>query len=149
VHRLAGWSEIWAVDKQTGNRQQATGNREPQIRKGADIARRLLGFGVAVLHLGARLPRDAAGRHVFIQLVRSATSAGANYEEARAAESRADFVHKVGVAAKEMREAWYWVCLVGEAGWVKDVHPLRIEAGELAAILSASARTARQNRNAP
>jgi four helix bundle protein len=137
---------MWAVDKETENRRQATGSREPEIRKGADIAQRLLSFGAAALRLSTRLPRDAAGRHVSIQLVRSATSAGANYAEARAAESRLDFVHKVSLALKEMREASYWVCLAGEAGWIKDIRALRIEAGELAAILAASARTARQNR---
>jgi four helix bundle protein len=144
---VAAWSEMWWVQKETGNRQQATGDRQQAIRKGADIAQRLLSFGGAALRLGARLPRDAAGRHVSLQLIRSATSAGANYEEARAAQSRLDFVHKVSLAAKEMREASYWVSLVGEAGWIKDIHPLRVEASELAAILAASARTARQNRS--
>jgi len=55
------------------------------------------------------LPRNLAGRHVAAQLIRCATSPGANYEEARAAESRADFVHKLGIALKEVRESRYWL----------------------------------------
>lgn len=83
-----------------------------------------------------------------MQLARAATSAGANYEEARAAESRQDFIHKIGLAAKEMREACYWVGLVAEVAWITGIHSLRIEASELAAILGASARTARKNQRA-
>jgi len=96
------------------------------------------------VRLGSKLPKDAAGRHVAIQLIRSATGAGANYEEARAAESRADFVHKVGIAAKEAREASYWIGLVQRSGWFEDdLRALVREANELAAILGASARTAK------
>ena len=125
----------------TGNRQQATGNG---IQKGANIAERLLRFGIAALAAIRMLPRDAVARHVAMQFVRSATSAGANYEEARAAESRNDFVHKVGIAAKEVREACYWAQLIGGAGWA-DLSSLIGEARELSAILAASACTARRS----
>jgi four helix bundle protein len=78
------------------------------------------------------------------QVVRSATGGGANYEEARAAESRQDFIHKVGVAAKEVREAVYWLELIRRTAWTKrDLSAVAREASELAAILGASARTAR------
>jgi four helix bundle protein len=81
-----------------------------------------------------------------MQLIRAATGAGANYEEARAAESRADFIHKVGIAAKEMREAHYWLSLIGHSGWFRDdVSKVIREAAELVAILGASARTARKS----
>ena len=49
--------------------------------------------------MAEKLPKHAAGRHVGLQLVRSGTAGGANYEEARAAESAADFAHKALVAA--------------------------------------------------
>jgi four helix bundle protein len=78
------------------------------------------------------------------QYVRAATGAGANYDEARAAESKADFIHKLGVAAKEMREASYWTDLVARSGWLQlDLRAHAREARELAAILGASLRTAR------
>jgi four helix bundle protein len=131
-------------DQKTGGRQQATGNGQPAMQVGANIAERLLAFGLVVLRLGSKLPRDSAGRHVAMQLIRSATGSGANYEEARAAESRADFIHKVGIAAKEAREACYWLGLVQRSGWLAaDLRALVREANELSAILGASARTAR------
>jgi four helix bundle protein len=123
------------------------GNRERQMRVGSDIAGRLLNLGVAAVRLATRLPRDTAGRHVVSQLVRCATSGGANYEEARAAESRADFIiHKARVAAKEVRETVYWLLLIERLGWARtQLGALPLEADELAAILTASARTARNN----
>lgn len=69
-----------------------------------------------------------------------------NYEEARGAESRADFIHKVGVANKEVREALYWLRLAQDAALVVDgdLDALIREANELVAILTASIKTARQ-----
>lgn len=79
--------------------------------------------------------------------MRAATGGGSNYEEARGAESRADFIHKVGVANKEMREALYWLRLVQDAEVVvggEQLAALVREADELVAILTASIKTARQ-----
>ena len=101
-------------------------------------------MGAEMIRLLRLIPKDATGKHLAIQLFRCATSPGANYEEARAAESRADFIHKVSISAKEMRETRFWLALLHRSGWVKhDLAPLVREAEELAAILSASARTAR------
>ncbi len=96
--------EVGAHDSKTGDRQQATGNRK--LQRVADIAHRLLAVAVDSPDRAARLPKDVAegrcrrtlpkdvaGRHIAGQWIRSATSAGANYEEARAAGSRTDFVH--------------------------------------------------------
>jgi four helix bundle protein len=130
-------------DKRTGNRQQETGNGQSALRLGSDIAERLLKFAVAVIRLTGQLPRDPAGRHVAAQIVRSATSGGANYEEARAAESPADFVHKLGIAAKEVRETAFWLAVIQRCGWTKDLDGAIREAAELCAILGASIRTAR------
>lgn len=81
-----------------------------------------------------------------MQLLRSGTSAGANYEEARGAESRADFVHKLRIATKELRESIFWLRLVHRAELVhEDLTPLASEIEQLCAILTASARTARDS----
>jgi four helix bundle protein len=116
--------------------------------KGDDIAHRLLLFAVRVLQLVRRLQRDMVGRHIARQLLRSATAGGANYEESRAAESRADFVHKVSIAAKELRESRYWLRLIRQSSLVcpEFVNEHVNEASELIAILTASARTARTPR---
>ena len=112
--------------------------------KGQDIADRLLGLAVGVLRLVEQLPRDGTGRHITEQLARSATGAGANYEEARAAESRDDFVHKVLISAKETRETAFWLALLARSNQSSpEAVRLLSEANELAAILAASARTAR------
>ena len=117
--------------------------------KGDNIAERLLRFGANVLRAAKRAPREAAVRHVVLQLVRAATGGGSNYEEARAAESRADFIHKLSVATKEMREALYWLKLVQEAELLDaGIADLVQEANELVAILTASLTTARRMGNA-
>ena len=87
-----------------------------------------------------RLVRDT----VFRQLIRSATSVGANLEEATAAQSRADFASKVAIATKEARETQYWLRLAREAGLLREeewstLHP---EAREVAQVVSAIARAA-------
>jgi four helix bundle protein len=114
--------------------------------KGENISIRLRKFAAQVVRLCRTFPEDPASKHILRQLVRAATGGGANYEEARGAESRADFIHKVGIANKEMREALYWLRLVEDAGVVANAHvdALAREANELVAILTSSIRTAKQ-----
>ena len=80
--------------------------------KGDDIAERLLDFSVRVLRLVAVLPKNLPGKHIAHQLLRSATSMGANYEEARGGQSFPDFVHKLSISWKESRETCYWLKLI-------------------------------------
>jgi len=114
--------------------------------KGDDIATRLRGLAVGVIRLCRTMPDDVAAKRVSRQLVRAATGAGANYEEARGAESRADFVHKLGIANKELREALYWLQLTREATLLVDdeLERLAREAYELVAILTASINTTKR-----
>jgi four helix bundle protein len=104
-------------------------------------------LGASVLKVACVLPKDAPYRHLAQQLARAGTATGANYEEARGAESRADFIHKVMLAAKEMRETLYWLRLARGAAAIPAslADPLIDEATQLSAILVASARTARKN----
>jgi four helix bundle protein len=89
---------------------------------------------------------DPHSKHLAEQLWRAVTSAGANYEEARSAESRADFIHKVRVATKELREAHYWLRVVDQSTWLPERAAAGSidEADQLVAILVASAKTARK-----
>jgi four helix bundle protein len=82
------------------------------------------------------------------QIVRCGTSCGANYEEARAAESKRDFTHKLGIVLKELRECRYWILLVSRAQIVKPerVAPLLDECEQLCAIIGKSLVTARERR---
>lgn len=104
-----------------------------------------MGVAVGVVGLVRRLPRDVAGRHIGGQLVRAVTSGGANYEEARRAESRRDFVHKLGIASKELAEALYWLQLISRLHPQECNTKLLAETHELLAILVSSARTARHS----
>ena len=86
--------------------------------KGDDIANRLLDFGAQILRLASKLPADQASRHIARQLVRTGTAGGANYEEARAAESRANFVHN----ARHREQGGQGVALLAQAvgaGWTQ------------------------------
>jgi len=131
-----------------GGGQRAAGNGQvpsAELRLGSNIAARLVEFAAGITAIVKALPKDIAGRHVASQLFRSGTSGGANYEEARAAESPADFIHKVSIAAKETRESIFWLRLVERSAMTTmAVAPFVSEARELAAILFASARTARE-----
>jgi four helix bundle protein len=114
--------------------------------KGDNIAERLLEFAVRVLRLVQALPKNVAGRHVGGQLMRCRTSAGSNYEEARGAESRTDFIHKLAVSWKETRGSWFWLRLIHKANLLKPsrLEELIREANELSAILARSLSTARK-----
>jgi len=81
---------------------------------------------------------DGAGRILAKQYLRSATSIGANIEEAQAGETRADFAHKLGVARKEARESLYWLRLLAESGIVPQtkLDPLLRETAELLAVIT-------------
>jgi len=116
-----------------------------RLMKGDDISERLLDFGVRVLKLSSALPKNYVGRHIAQQLLRCGTAAGANYEEGRGAESRADFIHKLGVSWKETREAWYWLRLIHKSALVKPqrLEHLLLEVDALARILSKSLTTAK------
>lgn len=113
--------------------------------KGDNIADRLLDLAVACLKMAAEVEGSAVGKHIARQITRSSTSGGANYEEARSAESSADFVHKIGVAGKEVSETVYWLKVTQRASIATTVHLTRwIDEGQqLVRILGASARTAR------
>jgi len=113
---------------------------------GCDIAERLLDLAAETIRIEAHMPNEPSSNHVGLQLVKAASGAGANYEEARAAESRRDFVHKIGIAAKEAREAAYWLALIQRCEWAhRDITATKRLADEISAVLCASARTARAN----
>ncbi|MBN1976324.1 MAG: four helix bundle protein [Anaerolineae bacterium] len=77
-----------------------------------DIQERTFEFTVRVVKLVDQLPRTTAGIVIGRQIVRSATSIGANVEEADAAESKQDFIHKMSIAHKEARETRYWLRII-------------------------------------
>jgi four helix bundle protein len=105
----------------------------------------MLTFAAGVMKLIPKLSRTVAGRYVAGQLMRASASSGANYQEACGAESRADFIHKLQIVVKELRESRYWVRLMGRSGLVSEdeLRPLSKEADELTRIIAKSVVTAR------
>jgi four helix bundle protein len=110
-----------------------------------ELADRLLDYGANAMRLSNRLGKTVAGRHVADQLVRSCTSCGANYQEATGAESRADFVHKMQLVLKELRESVYWLKLIqrAEVGLGTEVKPLLDDGDQLIRIIAKSVITAK------
>ena len=110
-----------------------------------DLDERLLEYGARVIKLVESLPKTLVGRRIGDQLLRSGTSAGANYEEAQGAESRDDFVHKLQIALKELRESNYWLRLIVKAGTLppERMASLIDESGQLRAMLSKAVATAK------
>ena len=89
---------------------------EESVRYRSDIRDRAFNFAVRCIDVARFLEKQSGVSRVLAnQLLRSATSVGANLEEARAAESRADFLHKMRIAQKEAREANYWLRLIQES----------------------------------
>ncbi len=113
-----------------------------------DISERLLNFAAEIIKFVPRLFRTAAGRYIGGQLMRAGSSAGANYEEACGAESRADFVHKLQIVLKELRESKFWLKLIERSLLIDPADPvLRVltkEAQELTNIIAKSVVTAKK-----
>lgn len=110
------------------------------------IQERCYGFALRVLRLTAALPRSVAGSVIGRQVLRSGTSVGANCEEAKAAQSRADFVNKMNLALKEARETHYWLRLIGDAHMLpqRRLAELLNESDEIVRILTATVRKSKR-----
>jgi four helix bundle protein len=117
-----------------------------EMRKDEELAERLLRFAILIIQLCGKLPFNAPGNHIRAQLLRCGTSPGANYEEARGAESKADFIHKLGIVLKELKESRYWLKVIQEVSLIKKDHVLPVlnECEELIAIIAKSIFTSRK-----
>lgn len=112
-----------------------------------DLDERTAKFGEDVIDFIKALPNSITNRQITSQLLRSATSIGANYCEADSAESRKDFVHKLGICKKEAKETRHWLRMLARLIPEKknDIRKLWIEADELQKIFIAIVRKTREN----
>ena len=110
-----------------------------------DLEERTARFGEAVIAFAKSIPLNAINQPLFNQLVRSATSIGANYCEADDVESRKDFRHKIGICRKESRETKHWLRMLAaaDANLKEKARPLWQEAKELNLVFSAIFRNAK------
>ena len=120
--------------------------------KADEIEKRLITFAARIVSLSSKLPRTQQGRHIFGQMRRSGTAAAANYGEARGAESRADFIHKLRIVFKELNETTVWLRILLEGSLVSaemtnNIVAIVAENRELCRIIAASIKTARSSDN--
>ena len=114
-----------------------------------DLEERLIEFAVRVIRTAESLPKTKTGKHIAGQLLRSGTSPAPNYGEAQSAESRADFVHKMRLALKELRETRIWLLIIVKADLIKPtskLDDLLDESNQLISIFVKSIGTAKKNK---
>ena len=114
-----------------------------------DLEERLIAFAAMVTDVVEALPNTRAGNHIGGQLIRSGTAPASIYGEAQAAESRRDFIHKMKVALKELRESRVWLLLAKRRDLVTPTSLLDStlkECDELISIFVASVNTAEGRR---
>jgi four helix bundle protein len=116
--------------------------------RGYDLEDRLVDFAVQVVELTESLPNTRAGNHIAGQLLRCGTSPLSNHGEVEAAESRKDFLHKLRICLKELRETKRWLRLVGRLkrlGELANLPACLNEVEELIRIFAASVKTVQKN----
>ncbi|MFC1738466.1 four helix bundle protein [Planctomycetota bacterium] len=114
-----------------------------------DLEERLINFAVCIINIVEVLPRTLTGNHIAGQLVRCGTAAAANYGEAQSAESRKDFIHKIKISLKELRETKIWLKVIQRKKLItktKEVEYLLSECNELISIFVASIKTTEKNK---
>ena len=155
--------DVYFMRKKTPNAQRRTSNAEVRAwrvadlldgdyrsnRKPAyDLEERLLAFSANIVELSESLPNTRAGNHIAGQLLRCGTSSLSNHGEAEAGESRRDFLHKLRICLKELRETNRWLRLVGRLNKLGPPANFAVcvnEVEELIRIFVASIRTAERN----
>ncbi len=114
-----------------------------------DLEDRLIDFAVRIIRIAESLPKTKTGSHIAGQIVRCGTSPAPNYGEAQGAESQADFVHKMKLCLKELRETRVWLLMIVRAKIIKPASKLESlidENNQLISIFVKSIQTARKKR---
>ena len=112
-----------------------------------DLEERLIDFAVRVIITAESLPKTKVGNHIAGQLIRCGTSPAPNYGEAQSAESRSDFIHKMKISLKELRETRVWLLMILRVRLIKPASKLDSlinENNELISIFVTSINTAKQ-----
>ena len=113
-----------------------------------ELENRLIDFAAAVIILAGNFKSNYAGNHLGGQIIRSGSSPALNYGEAQSAESPKDFIHKMGVCLKELRETFVCLRIVEKANLTSDLNGLtmlKTEVNELISIFVASIKTTKTN----
>ena len=130
--------------------QDTSMTEDKSVKRRYDLEDRLIDFSVRVINIVEKLQNTRTGNHIANQLVRCGTSPAPNYGEAQSAESRKDFIHKIKVCLKELRETKIWLKVIQRknlTGDSEEVNDLLKESDELISIFVASVRTAERNKH--
>jgi four helix bundle protein len=117
-----------------------------------DIENRLIDFAVGIIQLAESLPQTRAGNHISSQIIRCGTSPAPNYGEAQGAESVSDFIHKMKICLKELRETKVWLTMIIRANLVESnakLDSIIDENNQLISIFVTSIKTAIKNKIKP
>ena len=123
-------------------------NSQTQNKRKFDLEERLIDFAVHIIEISENLNNTPAGRHISGQIVRSGTSPALHYGEAQSAESRSDFIHKLKVLLKELRETLVGLKIIKRVPLTNKIEIIEcglIECNELIAIFNKSIETAKKN----
>lgn len=114
-----------------------------------NLSDRLISFAVSMIIVADQLPKNIAGYHLARQLTRSGSSPALQYGEAQSAESRSDFIHKMKIALKELRETHNCLKIIDKLNWIKErnIQTEQTECNELISIFVKSIATAQKNRD--
>jgi len=110
-----------------------------------DLEERLLNYTINIIEVVEALPNTRTGNHIANQLLRSGTSPYPNHGEAQAAESNNDFIHKMRICLKELRETYRWLKVIRRLkliSYVDKANNVLIETEELIKIFVTSIKTA-------
>jgi len=127
-------------------KESKTGN-DAKKNKEKDLSERIYQFVIRIVKLVNELPNTIAGNRIGAQLLDAGTSVGANYEEASAAFSKADFTYKMSTARKESYETHFWLRVIRDTELLpkKRMGEIIQEAEEIKKILTSSVKTAKEN----
>lgn len=112
------------------------------------LEKRLIAFSVDIIDLSKRLEQNVASRNLSFQIVKSSTSCALNYGEAQCAESRKDFIHKISIVVKELKETQINLEIINQARLCRahnKIELLKNECQELIAIFTKTVQTAKRN----
>ena len=113
-----------------------------------ELENRLIDFAASIILLTITFEKNYAGNHLLGQITRSGTSPALNYGEAQSAESKKDFVHKMGICLKELRETFVCLKIIEKANLSSDLENLtkaKKEVNELISIFVSSIKTSKNN----
>ncbi len=113
-----------------------------------ELENRLIDFAATIIRIASKFEKNYAGNHLSGQIIRSGTSPALNYGEAQSAESKKDFIHKMGICLKELRETFVCLKIIEKANLSTDQESLmqvKIEANQLISIFVSSIKTSKNN----